>query len=222
MRRLLLTLHFIFLLFFFFACSNNLSENDGYDENSTLRYLANELDSATLWTEELEAERLTVSVSSVEGISARLNLSPLIVLASLPSDSSKIFPTLGSFGSLDTSLISKPLRSMLTSFSESIARNEDADSFFEKECLYSLAIFYSDFERIFSSCFDFNDSSKKPFFSKFVFGEPFLDGVYYEVPIKFFAPEATLTLCVFCFEKAGNWQIDQVQIADWEIFNGKK
>ena len=211
----------VFLLsYLFFSCSNPV-QSDISEETATLRYAAESLYDSTEWTEEIEIDRLTASVSSVKGISPRLNLSPLIVLASAPSDSSRIFPSMGGFGSLDTSLIPEALRVMLSAFSERIAAGMEADSFMAESCLYSLALFYDDFRRIFDKCFDFSDTVEMAYFTSFVLGEPFLDGVYYEVPVKFFGEKATVTLCVFCFEKSGAWKIDQIQIADWEILNGK-
>lgn len=253
---------------FLLSCSNADQDAAPADETPTLRYTANSLYESTIWTEEIETDRLSTPVSSVSGISSKLNLSPLIVLAGTQPDSSRIFPTLSAFGSLDTTLISKSLRETLTSFSDCIAKNKDADSFFSKDSLYSLALFCSDFKRIFGDCFELdkieenvkkedsqasesktatgskdspdaesktaadtetpsseNESaeSEKPvpeksYFSSFVFGQPFLDGIYYEVPVKFFSDKASLTLSVFCFENAGVWKIDQVQIDDWEIF----
>ncbi|WP_294430186.1 hypothetical protein [uncultured Treponema sp.] len=257
---------------FLLSCSNADQDAAPADETPTLRYTANSLYESTIWTEEIETDRLSTPVSSVFGISSKLNLSPLIVLAGTQPDSSRIFPTLSAFGSLDTTLISKSLRETLTSFSDCIAKNKDADSFFSKDSLYSLALFCSDFKRIFGDCFELdkieenvkkedsqtseiktateskdsadaeNPSSKneseesenpsseneseesekpvpeKSYFSSFVFGQPFLDGIYYEVPVKFFSDKASLTLSVFCFENAGAWKIDQVQIDDWEIF----
>lgn len=261
---------FLFLLFaaaFMFSCSQSVQENEAAEETSTLRYTADALYKSTLWTEALELDRLSANVKSVDGISSKLNLTPLIVLASLPPQSSSIFPSLGSFGSLDTSLISKSLRETLTAFSDAISKYKDADSFVAKDSLYSLALFYADFKRIFNDCFELdkidevkaepaevseektedefedeivgqdkevnaetiqdtdtnetkNDTiiEEKSYFSSFKIGQPFLDGIYYQVPLKFFSDKATLTLCVFCYEDSGSWKIDQVQISDWEIF----
>lgn len=250
---------FLFLLFagaFMFSCSQSVQENEAAEETSTLRYTADALYKSTLWTEALELDRLSANVKSVDGISSKLNLTPLIVLASLPPQSSSIFPSLGSFGSLDTSLISKSLRETLTAFSDAISKYKDADSFVAKDSLYSLALFYADFKRIFNDCFELDkidevkaepaevseektedeivgqdkdvnaetiqdtdtNIEEKSYFSSFKIGQPFLDGIYYQVPLKFFSDKATLTLCVFCYEDSGSWKIDQVQISDWEIF----
>lgn len=230
----------------FFSCAASDSDSALADETPTLRYTATSLYEATVWTEEVELDRLTADISAVEGISSKLKLSPLIVLAGKVSDSDKVLPELKDFGSLDTSLISSSLREMLFSFCDAVAKYKDADSFFSKDCLYSLALFYADFNRIFGDCFELNkveeikndtkseskkeaenkqesDSEKnsveeKSYFSSFVLGQPFLDGIYYEVPVKFFSKKACLTLSVFCAEVSGSWKIDQIQICDWEIF----
>lgn len=251
---------FSLLTFTFLSCSNNDQENSVEDETPTLRYTANSLYESTIWTEAVELDRLTANISAVPGVSPRINLSPLAVLASKESFSKKVFPVLGSFGSLDTTLISKPLREMLASFSDSVSKNKPADSFMAKDCLYSLALFYSDFNKIFGECFELNkveepaekgaeaeektpvsenaegeakdkEESENPesaqaekkveeklYFTSYFLGQPFLDGVCYEVPVKFFSDKATLTLSVFCMENSGSWKIDQVQITDWEIF----
>lgn len=256
---------FVFLILFslpfltFISCSNTEQENSAEEETPTLRYTANSLYESTIWTEAVELDRLTSNISAVPGVSSRINLSPLAVLASKESFSKKVFPVLGSFGSLDTTLISKSLREMLTSFSDAVSKNTPADSFMAKDCLYSLALFYTDFNKIFGDCLELNkveepvaeDSAEtdsnseaktedaaeskaepdvaeqgespkkieeKLYFTSYFFGQPFLDGVCYEVPVKFFCDKATLTLSVFCIENSGSWKIDQVQIADWEIF----
>lgn len=241
-----------FLLFslavLFFSCSNAESGGALSDETPTLRSTAASLYDSTLWTEEIEFDRLSANVSKVEGISSKLNLSPLIVSACIPAQNSQVFPSLDSFGSLDTSLIPPSLRKMLTTFSETLSKNKDADSFFVKDNLYSLALFYNDFNRIFGECFGLDKIQEEKndfpapssdgknaspsgegsaetesvhnvlYFTSFKLGQPFLDGIFYEVPVKFFSKKATLTLSVFCFEDAGAWKIDQIQISDWEIF----
>ena len=241
----LLFISSFFLALLFVSCSNSTQETSSEEEIPTLRYTAKTLYDSTIWTEELEEKRLTSNISAVPKVSSRINLSPLVLLAANTSDSDRVFPNLGSFGSLDTTLISKSLREMLTSFCDAVSKNNPADSFMAKDCVYSLALFYSDFNKIFGECFELNkkeepssektdetlsveekksdsdDSEKnaeeKLYFTSFVLGQPFLDGVCYEVPVKFFCEKATLTLSVFCVENSGSWKIDQVQIADWEI-----
>lgn len=247
-KKVFLFLFFFSLLYslFFISCSNSTQENTVDEESQTLRYTAKTLYDSTIWTEELEFNRLTSDISAVPKVSSRINLSPLVLLAAGTSDSDRIFPNLGSFGSLDTTLISKPLREMLSSFSDAVSKKKPADSFMAKDSIFSLALFYADFNRIFAECFELNkkeepaaektdsesaaesDSEEKKsteekieeksYFNSFVFGQPFLDGVCYEVPVKFFSEKATLTLSVFCVENSGSWKIDQIQIADWEIF----
>ncbi|MBQ4378878.1 MAG: hypothetical protein II821_06750 [Treponema sp.] len=240
-----------------FSCSNANQAGEAFDESDTLRFTAEKLYSATSWTEELETDRLTTGAGSVKGISSKLNLSPLIVAASVPSENSAVFPRLENFGSLDTSLIPSSLRTSLNSFCEAVSNNNDsaAETFFKKDSLYSLSLFYVDFKRIFDEPLgiseyekklaewqkeqgetqkkessekenkdensDVKNESTKPeivFFTDYVLGEPFLDGIYYEVPVLLTGKKAGLTLSLFCFEEAGIWKIDQIQIADWEIF----
>ena len=232
----------------FFSCANENQIDESFSEEDTLRFTAERLYTATNWTEEVEEGRLSASVSSVKGISRSLSLNPLIVAASTPENA--IFPNLSSFGSLDTTLIPDELRKTLNDFCNSISTSEDgqAENFFKKENIFTLALFYNDFKRIFEDCFKINEfekkladwqtemqknssensespdsqkKSKKPelvFFTKNFLGQPFLDGIYYEVPAKLLGDKASLTISLFCFEESGIWKIDQIQISDWEIF----
>lgn len=219
--RTLTLLFSIFTAFSLSSCSQAVQESEPAEETLTLRYAANELYNSTVWTEAIEVDRLTASVSSVEGISSKLTLSPLVVAAASPADSSKVFPELKDFGSLDTRLISPSLKIMLDSFSECICKYKDCDSLMVKKSLFSLALFYSDFNSIFSDTFDLN-AEEVICFTSSILGQPLLSGSYYEVPVKFMSDQASMTLSVFCVEEFGQWKIDQIQIAAWEIFNGKK
>jgi len=252
---------FVFLAFSLIlslvSCSNADQGAAIVDETPTLRYTATSLRESTIWTEEVEVDRLTSNISAVPGVSSHINLSPLIILACDPSYSNRIFPVLSGFGSLDTSLIPSALREMLVSFSDSISKGKDADSFMNKDALYSLSLFYIDFNKIFNDCFEIDkkkEEAKKAaeakkaenaessessesseedseseeaveetvYFGSYIFGQPFLDGVCYEVPVKFFGDKAAMTLCVFCVENSGSWKVDQIQLTDWEIMDGKK
>ncbi|MCR4821585.1 MAG: hypothetical protein K5873_01780 [Treponema sp.] len=245
----------VFFPLFFISCADVEKESGPAEETLTLRYTANSLYDSTLWTEALEVDRLTSSVNSIPGISSKLNLTPLIVAAGVPAEDSVVFPNLKDFGSLDTTLIPSSLRKMLESFTDSLSKYMDADSFFSKDCLYSLALFYSDFKNIFGQCFQLDKKSEEKsqnpenslkkdgadnvedqeggenpeektvleaYFTSTVIGQPFLDGIYYQIPVKFLSDKAVMTLCLFCFEENGSWKIDQIQISDWEIFNGEK
>ena len=253
-------LSFLILGGIFVSCSNANQLNDTFDESDTLRYTAEKLYASTNWTEELETNRLSSNAATVDGISNKLSLTPLIVAASIPTEESSVFPLYGSFGSLDTTLISSSLRKTLISFCESFSSYKDesffnCESFFRSENLYSLSLFYLDFKNIFDDCFGIsvlenqknetensekndeleksdknekNETSKKKekepvvFFDKIMLGQPFLDGIYYEVPAKLIGKKANLTLTIFTFEEAGIWKIDQVQISDWEILDAEK
>ena len=213
---------FLCLMLILLSCSGSVPENDGAGDGQTLRHIAAGLEESVSWTAEIEPGRLTRSVSAVDGVSSRLNLSPVIMLASVPPDDSRVFPELENFGSLDTSLIPVALRSMLASFARSVCSNKDADSFMEEGCLYSLSLFYEDISRIFAGRQGSGAEGGAELFSSFRIGQPFLDGIHYEVPLKFFSDAASLTLRVFCSERDGSWRIGQIQIADWELADARR
>ncbi len=201
----------IFLMSFLpLSCAISSEESSESEKVVTLRDEASSLESKVYWEKELEGDRLLRKIDKLDFVSTRLSLSPLVLSARTFQEGEKVYPVLDGFSSLDTSLIPQALNVMLKSFCERISRNEDADSFISKDCLYTLVLFYSDFERIFGG--------EKIIFDNYAIGEPFLDGVHYEVPLKFFGKKANLTICAYCFEKSGSWSIDQILITDWEIF----
>lgn len=221
------------VLFLFFSCADGTKQNASDETPETLRYTVETLRDSVGWTEELEGGRLSKNISSYPGVSSQLRLAPLVVAAARVDDDERIFPSLEGFGSLDTTLIPGALRKMLCDFSDAFIQDRDADSFFRAGQTYSLALFYADFSRIFSDVLVHDDgrtadfeknedaqeeAGKDVLFNSYLFGQPFLSGTYYQVPVRYNGEKGSLTVFVYAAQFDSRWQIDQIQIDSWDIF----
>ena len=208
-------LSFIFVFFaavLFFSCSNEHSAESFFDETSTLKFQADKIINETSWTEEIEGDKLSKEISVVPGILKSVKLSPAAVLSAVHDESAQIFPYIEGFALLDSSLLPDEMQKILLDFCKAVSLGENADNYMAKNCLYSLAIFNSDFNKIAQKSFK---KTKSGYFSSFLFGEPFIDGTNYQVPVRLCSASAFLDLNVFLLLETPSWKIDQIQIVKW-------
>lgn len=187
----LLTISIIFI-----SCSNQNQNQVDEDDLGTLRYKTELLLKTFEWTEELEPKRLT-EYKSVNGISSNMRITNLSLLSHSQNENA-IYPIIQGFAPLDISLLPENLLSSAKDFCVLIAKNEDADSFMAKNCLYSLALFYS----------KKNDAEYK----NFLIGSPSINGTTYEIPVRFFGKKNNFDLDLFWIFEDNAWKVDQIRI----------
>lgn len=232
-------LFLIIFSFCLFSCSTGSNEKTQSEDFTTLKAEADSISSKTTWTEEIEKGRLTDKIKT-EGLSSKVKSSVLSVSALKEDNPKFVFPSLPGFGSLDTELIPLNLKSELLKFCESFSKNDDLTSFSRKESLYNLALFYYDlsaclpeYENFFSFENDENVAAETPekekteteakkFFSSYKLGEPFIDGINYEVPVRFVSEEKILTLETYWTIENSKWTLDQIQILTVDNSNLEK
>lgn len=221
------------------SCSNSSVEKSPSEEFSTLKEETDSLSSKIRWTDEIEQGRLSGKVKT-EGLGSKVKASVLSVSAKKNTDSEFIYPAVSGFGSLDTTLIPLNLKEKIEEFCASFSKNGDLSSVTRKESAYNLALFYYDL----ASCLpEYNDFFKaepalsetdvpapeteseeeaepqvpeKNFFDFYKLGEPFIDGVNYEVPVLFGFGGRTLTLETYWTLEDSQWKLDQIQISSVE------
>lgn len=244
----------------FFSCSNIQQGKRAEDDEQTLRELTAEMAADVLWTGELEADRLTATISSKEGIARGVALSPLSVIAGGEEhDVVPVYPFLADFGSLDTTLITPEVRDVLTSFCDAINKAQNADSYMASGCLYQLALFYEDMQLVKpeenadaptaesadSSSAKSDGSSAKTddspaksdsdalsaekadensftFYDSYFYGQPYVTGTMYEIPVRFTGKERSADILIFLTKERNEWKIDELQILKAEQKNGGK
>ena len=192
------------------SCAKKDDSSNG-DVSGTLRYQIEEMLEDFQWSDELEPGRLSENVSRYGNISEKVKMSQLAIICSMPEPESEsdnsVYPYLDGFGLLDVSKTPAQILSSTKSFCTAIVEDSDADSFFSKESLFSLALFRRDLE-------DLKSTKEISSISSFVIGMAFTGGTSYEIPVRFYDSEKKnfLDVSIFFDEQGNAWKIDQIQI----------
>lgn len=207
------------------ACSDLQQGKRVEDDGQTLRALAQAMAESVPWTDELESDRLTATISVTDGIDRRVSLSPLSFLAGTGArNAPPVYPFLEDFGSLDTTHIEPAVRTVLDGFCGAVCRAESADSFMAQGCLYQLALFYRDGGLALPETSpDAEADEKKPafsFFDTYFYGQPYVTGETYEVPVRFAGKKRSMDVLVFLLKESDAWKIDELRILRSEGADG--
>lgn len=216
----IVTLGVLVAVFFAASCSDNQLLIVS-DSGETLRAKTAAKDADTLWTREIEKERLVQTIAASEAVSPSIKLSPETMIASLAA-SEAVYPYIQDFASLDTSLMSPDLQKALDAFVAALSRNESADASFASENLFSYVFFLSDLKSGWKAHFGFDfPDAKTPLFTSSLCGAPFIDEAGAEVPVRFGFSGGFIDALLY-FEKDGEtYTINNIEIRKWERVNGK-
>lgn len=209
----------------FSACSDLQQGKRAEDDVPTLRALAQAMAESVPWTDELESDRLTATVSVADGVDRHVSLSPLSFLAGAAArNAPPVYPFLEGFGSLDTTRIVPAVKTVLDGFCDAVCRAENADSFMARGCLYQLALFYRDGDlNPPEASPDAGPDEKKPafsFFDTYFYGQPYVTGETYEVPMRFVGKNRSMDVLVFLLNESDAWKIDELRILRSEDADG--
>ena len=219
----------------FAACSNIQQGKRMEDDEQTLRALTAERAELVPWTDELEGDRLTATITTADGIDRRVSLSPLSFIAGTDvQDVAPVYPFLDDFGSLDTTLIAHDVKDVLDGFCAALNHAENADSYMARGCLYQLALFYHDSNLVKpaeeptdapAENAENSDAGTEQvafhFFDTFFYGQPYVTGDMYEIPVRFVGTERSMDVLVFLVKEGGTWKIDELQLLRAERADGK-
>ena len=216
----IVTLGVLVAVFFAASCSDNQLLIVS-DSGETLRAKTAAKDADTLWTREIEKERLTQTITEKNGILSSVKLEVESVIASL-AQPAELYPFVSGLGSLDTSLVSRELQNALDAFISALSRNESADASFASENLFSYVFFLSDLKSGWKAHFGFDfPDAKTPLFTSSLCGAPFIDEAGAEVPVRFGFSGGFIDVLLY-FEKDGEtYTISNIEIRKWERFDGK-
>ncbi len=228
------------ILISFFSCSH-MQTKQGELEEETLREVSLTREELIPWTDELEADRLTQTITATEGIEKRVVLSPLAVLANTAEKTvSPIYPALEWVGKLDYRFFPEPAKSLLDNFCTAFVTGEKTERYVTEQGRYLLALFYYDISSFLAPLKQTNASqepapdsvpsaelqpeeassseaiSEPMDFETFRYGEPFISADFLQVPLQFSGDLATMNAVAFLVREKDAWKIDQIQIRAWE------
>ncbi len=202
MQKFLSCLFLLIFVFFLDSCSSPLESNEA--EDHTLRKMALDLDTATIWTSELEGNILSSEIKNAEGFDKSLLASPrTFALSYSARKTDPLYPKLANFYPLDLSNMDAAAKSLLTSFCQALVDKKNTDSFFSPSDLYNLIVFnYSLFKYF----------GKSPSFSSYLAGRPLLDEKIYQCPVRLFYDQGKHYLDIFVYLKktGATWKVQQI------------
>ena len=211
------------LLFTAVSCANshtvNLSDNSG----ETLRSQADTKNREILWTRELESMRLVQDITHTDSMDKAVKLTLQTVVVSAVQ-TQPVYPFIDGFGSLDTSLVTQDIRTVLDTFCRSVSTGLSADVCMADGCLYSYVLFADDLKSGWKSSFgeDIPEVSENaPLFTRMIYGAPFIDDADYEIPVRFECRKGYIDLLLYFGKTAGGYKINQIEIQKWGKANGQ-
>ncbi len=225
------------------SCSNSTDEKIQTPALETLKDETLEIDSKITWTEEMEKGRLSGKLKTPDGLGNKVRKSVLSVSAAknqaeeiFPS-----LADFGSLDTRLVPLnLKSAISSFCEAFSKnenllSFSRNESLYnlalfSYDLNENLPEYAVFFdsedknenpakisdelkNENSKVYSGNLEKPDKIEKEFFDSYKIGEPFIDGVNYEVPLILFSHEKILSLETYWTLESSKWLLDQIQIS---------
>ncbi len=158
---------------FLFSCSVGIEAYQDYTD-VTLRQTIGQIAQRTYWTHDIDGSILSSKIIGADGVSQTFSADPTSVFASgAESLYPPIYPDIEGFAVLNTSGLSESAAANLNGFCNAIVEKRSADSFMDRDSIYSLVIFN----------YDINREGKR--FTSFILGEPSNNGPIIQCPVRF-------------------------------------
>ncbi|MCR5494063.1 MAG: hypothetical protein K6F15_00340 [Treponema sp.] len=207
----------IILSLLLISCSGGQGSDKVISEEITIRALAEHRENELLWTRELESVRLLLDTKKNQVVADSIKLEPLVMTSALTGKKS-LYPYLEGFGSLDTSSISKEMKTFLDSTFESLAKWQLSSLKVQDNSIFSLTLFKYDIEHLweenFSETFPIVQDDITLFQSK-LYGEPYFLEDQVQLPVRLYALKGHIDIILY-FTSITPYKIDAIQISRWE------
>ena len=192
----------VIFLALFTGCSSHQVQN--FNEEGSLKIAAENFDSKTNWTSQLEELRLGENIPEPDGVATQDVTAQMIFASGKESLYPEIYPELPGFSLLDTSALDEASRSCVEGFANALIASENAENFIAEDKMYTLVIFYEDTGL---------KSSSKNKFEKYILGQPFLTEEVFECPVRFIKADKTyIDVNLYLENKNSTCKINQISI----------
>ena len=226
MKKVLSLPFFSFSLLFFLclnSCSNSQESKLIYTESNTIKQSVKAKEQEITWTNEIEGERLTKTINR-----GAMNLGSEVQytkeLYKINQNNNKtVYPSLESFGSLDTRDLRLSAKEKINNFCTALAseKQSGADAFFSKKYIFNYVFFINDLEAGWKKNFNTDISNETYPFTKWIYGEPFNGADIMQIPVRFYADCGTIDMTVF-LNSSGNNEFYQITIDRWQKHDGAR
>lgn len=178
-----------FILILFISCSNS-AVSDKLLHSENLKSITDSKRSELQWTLELEKNRLSERITSIEYINQNNRLTPAVLMAfEAGNERQPLYPELKGFGSLDISDVDPNVVSIINQFCRSLINNEECEVLFDDDSVYSLVLFTHDISNY--------DLRKNWWY----IGKSYFEGGAIEVPVRLTNGQSFLDFKVYLKEK---------------------
>ena len=204
----------LIFVFFLVSCSN-AQINVLTSQEDTLRSALNDKSNKTIWTKEIEADRLSVKLNSNISVINKNIVSPQM-LGSIKDLQGPVYPEIKNFANLDCTSMNKTLLSTMDDFCKQISKSTDnLESFFVSEYFFNYVFFKTDFEEILSN-FKKGDEN----FDHYVICKAFESQDLTQVPVRLYNKNNFVDLSVYLTYHNG-YKITQIEVIRWGKIYGE-
>ena len=206
MKKVFFGLSLIFVIFLF-SCSNPQNSVLTSQDN-TLRSSVQEKISKTVWTNELEPDRLKSKLNTQIG-NQRIEYITPQMLNSIKDLQPAVYPEIKGFASLDCSAMNKTLLQFVAGLCDSLCKGTDnlAD-YFEPNYFYNCVFFINDIKEALGE-----ETESEALFDRYLICQGF-EGDLIQVPVRFYKGKETLDLSVY-LTYHGEYKVIQIEILGW-------
>ncbi|MGN0739196.1 MAG: hypothetical protein ACI4LX_03390 [Treponema sp.] len=197
------------VIFLFFSCSTEIN-NQAMAGEENLKSITAQKEKTVQWTQELEKNRLSQKIDSIEYVNQFLKLNPPTMTAFEAGMSRPIvYPELDGFASLDISDVDANIIFLINNFCRNLAKETECDSFMNSESVFSLALFLYDAKNY---GFSFKNT-------KWLIGKAFVLENGFEVPVRFVNENKKLDVHFYLKDvhNAGDVSQNQQSVSEYKI-----
>ena len=194
------------------VCLVSCSNPQGIILTSQEDTLRNELQikaEQTVWTNEIEPERLTSKINNKAKAADRAFISPQM-LNSIKELQPAVYPEIKGFASLDCSAMNKSLLATMNNFCTELCKGtENLQSYFYSDYFFNYVFFKNDFESIVEQL-----KKNDVLFDRYVICKAFESQDLTQIPVRFYNKKDYVDLSVYLTYYNG-YKITQIEVIRW-------
>lgn len=207
MSKFVLPMAFIFVVFL--ASCSNPQGSVLTSQDKTLRNAVMEKNSKTVWTKEVEPDRLKAKINSPVQVQNKEYISPQM-FSSIKQLQPAVYPEIKDFASLDVSGMNKSILQTVTELCDSLCKGtENLGNFFDSEYFYNCVFFTKDLNDLLQP-----DEKSEKLFDRYLVCKGFEGEEIIQVPVRFYKDKETLDLSVY-LTYHGGYKVIQIEILGW-------
>ena len=199
---------FSFIVFLFVSCSSPQNSVLTSQED-TLRAALNDKAGKTVWTKEIEPEKLSVKLNQNIQVINKDIITPQM-LNSIKELQPAVYPEIKGYASLDCTSMNASLLTVLNEFCEKLCKSTDElESYFVPEYFFNYVFFKADFKEIVNQ-FKKDDET----FDRYLICKAFESENLTQVPMRFYNKNNYVDLSVYLTYHNG-YKITQIEVIRW-------